>query len=175
MQTLAVGSTNADNVIVLKIGSNPSGTVFSEDDGAAHRTGLKPKNHTGESNMHSDIKRLGDFEPGEEGFYEYQEELLNLFAESPEGKARAEADDGGNGRFLPFGMAKSFFSIAQSGRFDLPKNSPIMETKQIANSFRIIYFLAMIEHSKASILALKSRFSLCCCRSCRRKLAIWLR
>lgn len=44
--------------------------------------------------MAFDIKRLSDIEPGEEEFYEYQDELLNLFAESPEGKARAEADDG---------------------------------------------------------------------------------
>lgn len=41
-----------------------------------------------------DIRRLDDIEPGEEEFYEYQNELLNLFAESPEGKTRAEADDG---------------------------------------------------------------------------------
>jgi hypothetical protein len=45
-------------------------------------------------NMTFDIKRLGDFEPGEEEFYDYQDELLKLFADSPEGKARAEVDDG---------------------------------------------------------------------------------
>lgn len=44
--------------------------------------------------MAFDIKRLGDIEPGEEEFYDYQDELLKLFAESPEGKACAEADDG---------------------------------------------------------------------------------
>jgi hypothetical protein len=46
------------------------------------------------NDMPFDIKRLSDFEPSEEEFYDYQDELLNLFADSPEGKARAEVDDG---------------------------------------------------------------------------------
>ncbi len=44
--------------------------------------------------MPFDIKRLSDFEPGEEEIYEYQDELLDLFVNSPEGKARLQEDDG---------------------------------------------------------------------------------
>lgn len=44
--------------------------------------------------MPFDIKRLGDFEPGDEEFYEFQHELLDLFANSPEGQARLQEDDG---------------------------------------------------------------------------------
>jgi len=40
-----------------------------------------------------DTKLLGDLEPGEEEVYEYQDELLNLFANSPEGKARLLEDE----------------------------------------------------------------------------------
>lgn len=44
--------------------------------------------------MAFDIERLSDIEPGEEEFYDYLEELLNLFVNSPEGKAREEVDEG---------------------------------------------------------------------------------
>lgn len=44
--------------------------------------------------MSFDIKQLSDFEPSEEEIYEYQDELLNLFANSPEGQARLQEDDG---------------------------------------------------------------------------------
>ncbi len=44
--------------------------------------------------MPFDIKRLADIETAEDEYYEYQDELLNLFANSPEGQARLQADGG---------------------------------------------------------------------------------
>ena len=40
--------------------------------------------------MAFDIYRLDDEDYEEDEFYEYQEELLKLFANSPEGQARAQ-------------------------------------------------------------------------------------
>ena len=56
--------------------------------------------------MPFDIKQLADIEIGEDEFYEYQDELLNLFANSPEGQARLQADDGmafWAGRMIDYG------------------------------------------------------------------------
>ena len=44
--------------------------------------------------MPFDIELLTEIDPGDDEFYDYQEELLKLFAASPEGQARAKEDAG---------------------------------------------------------------------------------
>src|SRR5574341_497856 len=44
--------------------------------------------------MAFDIYRLDDEDYEEDEFYDYQEELVKLFANSPEGQARAQEDPG---------------------------------------------------------------------------------